>query len=281
MLTGAGANITVQVGDEGVLVVDTGAPGDSARILAAIAQLTGKPIRIVINTHGHADHVSGNEALARHGQWLVDNAPGNSGHAQAGPRVIAHERVLARMSAPTGVPSPVPFAMWPTETFFGADKEIFFNGEAIQLLHQPAAHTDGDLIVFFRRSDVVSAGDLFITTGYPVIDEERGGTVRGVIDGLNHLLDVTIPKDKQEGGTFVIPGHGRLTDEADVVEYRDMVTIVRDRVQDLVKRGRTLAEVKAAAPTLDYDGRYGVSDQFIEAIYREANGTSGAPGQGR
>jgi cyclase len=274
MLTGAGANITLQVGDEGVLVVDTGAPGSSSRILAAIEQLTKKPVRIVINTHIHPDHISGNEALAKVGQWFGDNAPGNFGLAQAGPRVIAHERTLARMSAPTGTPSPLPFAAWPTETFFGADKEIFFNGEAIQLLYRPAAHTDGDVFVFFRRSDVVSAGDLFVTTGYPAIDGERGGTVQGLIDGLNHILDVTIPKDKQEGGTFVIPGHGRLADEADVVEYRDMVTIVRDRVQDLMKQGRTPAQVKAAAPTLDYDGRYGSPDQFIDAIYREMSGAA-------
>jgi len=269
-LTGAGANITVQVGDEGVLVVDSGAPGTSDRVLAAIEQLTNRPVRIVINTHVHADHVSGNEALGAVGQWLGDNAPGNFGLPQSGPRVIAHERVLARMGAPTGLPSPVPFAAWPTETFFGADKELFFNDEAIQLLHRPAAHTDGDVVVFFRRSDVVSTGDLFVTTGYPLIDEERGGTVEGLIDALNHILGLTIPKDKQEGGTYVIPGHGRLADEADVVEYRDMVTIVRDRVRDLARQGRTLAQVKAARPTLDYDGRYGSPDRFIEAIYGEA-----------
>jgi glyoxylase-like metal-dependent hydrolase (beta-lactamase superfamily II) len=224
---------------------------------------------MVINTHVHADHVSGNEALGKVGQWFGDNAPGNFGLPQSGARVIAHERVLARMSAPTGAPSPMPFAAWPTETFFGADKEVFFNGEAIQLLHRPAAHTDGDVIVFFRRSDVVTAGDVFVTTEYPQIDEERGGSVNGLIAALNHILDLTIPKDKQEGGTYVIPGHGRLADEADVVEYRDMVTIVRDRVQDLVKKGRTLAEVRAARPTLDYDGRYGSPDQFVDVIYRE------------
>jgi cyclase len=270
LLTGAGANVTVQVGDEGVLVVDTGASGTSAALLATIQKLTDKPVRVVINTHVHGDHVSGNEALSRAGVWFGGNAPGNSGLAQSGPRVIAHERVLGRMSAPTGSPSPVPFRAWPTETFFSSDKELFFNGEAIQLLHQPAAHTDGDVIVFFRRSDVVSAGDLFLTTGYPLIDEERGGSVQGFIDGLNQILDVTIPKDKQEAGTYVVPGHGRLADEADVVEYRDMATIVRDRVRDLAQKGFSLAQVKAAGPTRDYDGRYGSPDRFIEAIYRES-----------
>jgi cyclase len=270
LLTGAGANVTVQIGDEGVLVVDTGEPGTAGAMLAAIEQLTSKPVRIVINTHVHGDHVSGNEALSQAGAWFGGNAPGNFGLAISGPRVIAHERVLGRMSAPTGAPAPMPFRAWPTETFFGPDKELFFNGEAIQLLHQPSAHTDGDVIVFFRRSDVLSTGDLFVTTGYPVIDGERGGTARGFIDGLNHILDVTIPKDKQEGGTYVVPGHGRLADEADVVEYRDMATIIRDRVTELATRGLTLAQVKAAGPTRDYDGRYGSPDRFIEAIYRES-----------
>jgi glyoxylase-like metal-dependent hydrolase (beta-lactamase superfamily II) len=189
-----------------------------------------------------------------------------------GPRIIAHESVLAAMSGRA------PSAAWPTETFFGEDKEIFFNDEAIQLLHQPG-HTDGDILVFFRRSDVVSAGDLFSTMTYPVIDLENGGSVQGAIDGLNRLLDLAIPRDKAEGGTYVIPGHGRVSDEADVVEYRDMLTIVRDRVQDLIEKGRTLEEVKAARPTLDYDGRYAAdsdqgwtTDRFVEAVYRDLSG---------
>jgi len=268
MLVGAGANITVQIGDEGVLLVDAGGKGTSEEVLAEIRRVTDKPIRLIIDTHADADHIGGNEAIAKAGKWLGGNAPGNSGLTLSGARVIAHERVLARMSAPSGQQAPRPFAEWPTETFFGADKEIFFNNEAIQLLHQPAAHTDGDVVVFFRRSDVVSAGDLFVTTTYPTIDAANGGGIQGLIDGLNRIIDLTIPKDKEEGGTYVIPGHGRLTDEADVVEYRDMVTIIRDRVQDLIRKGMTLAQVKAAAPTMDYDGRYGSPDAFIEAVYR-------------
>jgi glyoxylase-like metal-dependent hydrolase (beta-lactamase superfamily II) len=181
---------------------------------------------------------------------------------------------MTRMSAPTGQASPRPFGAWPNETFFGEDKEIFFNDEAIQLLYQPG-HTDGDVLVFFRRSDVVASGDLFQTTTYPMIDAANGGSVQGTINALNRLLDITIPKDKAEAGTYVVPGHGRLADEADVVEYRDMLTIVRDRIQDLIAKGTSLAEVKAAGPTRDYDGRYGAStgawttDQFIETVYRE------------
>ena len=269
MLSGAGANITAQIGDEGVLLVDTGATGLSDKVVAALRQLTDKPIRIVINTHVHPDHVGGNEPIAKIGQWFGGNAPGNFGLPTTSARVIAHEQVLTRMSAPVGQTAPSPFGAWPTETFFTADKELFFNGEAIQLLHQPAAHTDGDVIVFFRRSDVVSAGDLFTTTSYPVIDAKNGGTIQGFIAGVNHILDVTIPEDKEEGGTYVIPGHGRLADEADVVEFRDMATIVRDRVRDLVRKGMTLAQVKAARPTLDYDRRYGSPDAFLESLYRD------------
>jgi glyoxylase-like metal-dependent hydrolase (beta-lactamase superfamily II) len=272
MLVGAGSNIVVQIGDEGVLLVDTGARGTSDAVLAAIRRLTDKPIRILVNSSVDADHTAGNEAIAKVGKWLGGNAPGNFGLAVPGARVVAHERVLLRMSASpkprSGEGGPVPFGGWPTETFFTASKEIFFNNEAIQLLHQPSAHTDGDVVVFFRRSDVIAAGDVFTTTSYPVIDQSRGGSIQGVIDGLNHVIDVAIPKDKEEGGTYVIPGHGRLADEADVVEYRDMTTIVRDRIQALVRRGQTLDQVKAARPTLDYDGRYGPPDAFIEAVHR-------------
>jgi len=274
MLVGAGGNITVQAGDEGVLVVDTGLAARGDDVLAAIRRISDKPIRLVINTHVHSDHTGANETIARVGRSLGGNAPGNFGLALDSARVLAHEKVLRRMDAPTGEPAPRPFGAWPTETFFGDDKEVFFNDEGIQLIYQPG-HTDGDVMVFFRRSDVVSSGDLFLTSTYPVIDRQNGGGVQGVIDALNRLLDVTIPKDKAEGGTYVIPGHGRLSDEADVVEYRDMLTIVRDRVQDLIAKSRTLAEVKAAGPTRDYDGRYGATtgpwttDQFVEAVYRD------------
>jgi cyclase len=277
MLVVADANIIVQAGDEGVLVIDTGPGPRGADVLAAIRRISSKPIRIVINTHVHADHSGANETLAAAGRSLGRNAPGNSGLPLETARVLAHENVMKQMSAPTGEPSPRPFAAWPTETFFGEDKELFFNDEAIQLIHQPG-HTDGDVLVFFRRSDVVASGDLFTTLTYPVIDLQNGGSVQGVLDGLNRLLDITIPKDKQEGGTYVIPGHGRLSDEADVVEYRDMVTIVRDRIQDLVAQGKTLAEVKAARPTLDYDGRYGsttgewTTEKFVEAVFINLSG---------
>src|SRR5712691_10668243 len=272
MLVGAGGNITLQVGDEGVLLVDTSFEQMSDKVVAAIRSLSDKPIRYIINTHAHPDHVGGNAPIAKSGATI---AGGNMGvGANTGASILAHENVLNRMTAPTGQQAPTPAAAWPTDTYFTKKKELFFNGEAIEIIHQPAAHTDGDSLVFFRRSDVLSSGDLFGTITYPVIDLERGGNIQGIVDALNTILDITIPKDKQEGGTYVIPGHGRLCDEADVLEYRDMVTIIRDRIQDLVKKGMTLEQVKAARPTLDYDGRYGAktgpwtTDMFIDAVYR-------------
>src|SRR5262249_45204582 len=178
--------------------------------------------------------------------------------------------VLDAVSAPSGKQPAMPFGAWPTEGYPGDSKEVSFNNEAIQLFHQPAAHTDGDSIAFFRRSDVVVTGDIFVTTTYPVID--KGGSINGVIAGLNRIIDITIPKDWQEGGTMVIPGHGRICDEADVVEYRDMVTIIRDRIQDMIKKGMSLQQVQAARPTRDYDGRYGDPAAMIEAAYRELSG---------
>jgi glyoxylase-like metal-dependent hydrolase (beta-lactamase superfamily II) len=157
-------------------------------------------------------------------------------------------------------------------------KDLYFNGEAIEILHQPAAHTDGDSLVFFRRTDVVSTGDVFTTTGYPVIRPEDGGSIDGVIAALNRIIEITVPEEKQEGGTLVIPGHGRLCDEADVVEYRDMVTIVRDRIRSMVDMGMTLRQVQAAKPTADYDGRYGATsgrwttEQFVAAAYESLKG---------
>ena len=271
LVGGGGGNITVQAGDEGVLLVDTSVEQLSDNVLKAIRSVSTKPIRYIINTHVHADHVGGNAPIAKQGAMIEG---GNMGQPYRGAAILAHENVLHRMSAPTGQQAPFPTEAWPTDTYFTKKKELFFNGEAILILHQPSAHTDGDSIVFFRRSDVLSAGDLFVTTTYPVIDLERGGTIQGVIAALNNILDIAIPKDKQEGGTYVIPGHGRLSDEADVLEYRDMLTIIRDRIQDLVKKGSTLDQVKAARPTLDYDGRYGATAgswttaKFIEAVYR-------------
>jgi len=276
MLVGAGGNIAVQTGKDGILVVDTGLEQNADKVLETIRGMSKGTIRYIINTHVHPDHTGGNEKLRAAGKTIAGgNVVGNIGEsASEGAAIIAHENVMNRMSAPTGKQAPTPQGAWPTDTFFTPEKNLFFNGEGIEIRHQPNAHTDGDSIVFFRRSDVIVAGDLFTPGTYPIIDLQRGGNVQGIIAALNEIIRISIPADKQEGGTYVIPGHGRLCDQADVVVYRDMVTIVRDRVQDMVKKGMTLAQVKAAQPTLDYDPLYGsntgfwTTDMFVDAVYK-------------
>jgi cyclase len=275
LLTGAGANIAVQIGDTGVLVVDTGVAEMGDKVVAAIKKLSDKPIQYVLNTHVDSDHTGGNDTVRKAGLTYVGaNVTGNLTDAGVGAQIYAQDNVLKRMSAPTGVQASMPFGSWPTQTYLSGRRQMFFNSEPIEMIHQPAAHTDGDSLIFFRRSDVVVTGDIFLTTSYPIIDVDRGGSVQGEIDALNNILELAIPGYQDEGGTYIIPGHGWISDRPDVLEYRDMVTIVRDRVQAALKKGMSLEQVKAAGLTKDYDNRYsaksglGSAEKFIEAIYK-------------
>jgi glyoxylase-like metal-dependent hydrolase (beta-lactamase superfamily II) len=296
-----GPNITVSIGPDGVLMVDTGLATVSEQVLAAVRQLQqetatngvrdlhwgaetrssvrtildtnapSKPIRYIINTHAHTDHTGGNERIAKAGRTLTGgNVAGQLADAAEGAAIIAQQNVLERMSAQpaAGRPTP-PFDALPTDTFH-VDMKLshFFNGEGIHIMHQPAAHTDGDSVVYFRSSDVISAGDIFVTNTYPGVVLEQGGSINGEIDALNRILDLSIAEFRTEGGTMIIPGHGRLCDSADVAYYRDMVTIIRDRIQDMIKRDMTLDQVKAVRPTMDYDPRYGNGDGFVESVYK-------------
>ncbi len=280
MIAGAGGHIGVQVGDDGVVVVDAGSATRADASLAAIKKLTPRPIRYVINTSADPDHVGGNETLSKAGQTLF-TAPGSialPGNFLGGvASILSAEKVLERMSAPTGRASPFPVGAWPTETFDYPRKYMYLNGEGIEILHQPAAHSDGDVLVFFRRSDVVVAGDILDTTRFPVINVAKGGTINGEIAALNRLVELAIPSVpivSREAGTLVIPGHGRVCDQLDVVEYRDMVTIIRDRIRDSIKAGVTLDQIKAASPARGYTRRYGsdsgpwTTNNFVEAVYR-------------
>jgi glyoxylase-like metal-dependent hydrolase (beta-lactamase superfamily II) len=280
MIAGAGGNIGFQVGVDGVVVVDAGSAASADAVVAAIKKATPQPIRYIIDTSADPDRVGGNAKVAKAGQTLFT---GNGGAGIAAnflggaASILSAEQVLTRMSGPSGQASAFPVDAWPTETFNQPRKYMYLNGEGIEVFHMPAAHSDGDSIVFFRRSDVVVSGDVFDTRRFPVIDVAQGGSIQGEIDALQKLVDTAIPSVpivSREEGTLIVPGHGRICDQLDVVEYRDMVTIIRDRVRDLMKQGLTLEQVKAASPARGYTRRYGsdsgpwTTNDFIGAIYR-------------
>jgi len=269
MLVGQGGNITVQTGNDGILIIDTQYSELSGKILTAIRELSDGPIRHIINTHHHGDHVGGNANLKAAGFTPVGgNVGGDLGDAGEGARILAHENVLLNMAQDSDVDP----EMWPTLTYFTEKKDFWFNDEGVRVLHQPNAHTNGDSIVFFRKSDVITTGDAYITSFYPFIDMSAGGTINGFIDAANAIIDLIIPVYGQDGGTLVIPGHGRLSDIGDVINWREMLTIVRDRIRDMKGRGMTLEEVLAARPTRDYDPRWAgerifSTENFVTSVY--------------
>ena len=273
LVSKAAANVTLQFGLDGVLLVNSATPELSDAIYAEIRRHSDQPIRIIINTDAHAENVGGNERLARKLGGDAADRPAVGLGSIAGALIYAHENVLRDVGQSVKGKPAMPADAWPDETYFGAETELYFNGEAVKLFYEPAAHTDGDSIVYFRRSDVISTGDIYNTEAYPVIDAAHGGSIGGVIDALNHVIQIAVPAAQQENGTLIIPGRGRLCDEADIVEYRDMLTIVRDRVRHWKEQGKTLAQIQAARPTSDYDGRYGATAgtwataDFVAAVF--------------
>ena len=292
------SNIAVQVGPEGVFLVDAGTEDVSDKVLQAIRVLSKGPINYIVNTTADIDHYGGNAKLGSAGQnptiapqGLGGRVTGGGGADQqgggnnpnalrpSGAIVFSHENTLNRLSAPTGQEAAAPFAQWPTSTFFTPIKTVFYNDEPVELKYAANAHTDGDVMVFFRRSDVIASGDVIDTLGYPMIDLKRGGGIAGALDALNEIIEMTVPRFNQQGGTKVIPGHGRILNEADVVEYRDMNTIIRDRVKLGIDKNLTLDQIKKMGPTLDYDGLYSrpgwTGEMFVEAIFNDLRRPAG------
>ena len=259
MLTGAGGNVTVQAGDEGVLVVDTQFAPMAPKLLEAIRKISDKPIRYIVNTHVHPDHSGGNEAMAK----------------AHGATIVGHENVLKVMSAPKDGSTSDRFRQGPgahPQTTYTDRRTIRFNGEDIDLIHVPTAHSTGDTLVHFRGSNVISGGDVFAITRYPVVDFDGGGRVTGMINGLNMMIAASDPA-RVKARTYFVPGHGRLCDREDVIKYRDMSVVIRDRVQGMIKKGMTQAQIIAAKPTAEYEPMYGATtglgatDLFIEDLY--------------
>src|SRR5215510_12139951 len=278
MIAGAGGNIGVQIGSDGIVLINSGAASGTDRVLSALKQLTDLPIRYIINADAGADFVGGNEKLAKAGYTIFTNALGNPAALQAmtggGASILSHDSVLRRMAA---AKPPYAANAQPNEAFFTSRKAIRMNDEGIEILYQPAAHSNADSFVLFRSSDVVVAGDVIDMTRFPAVDLANGGTIQGEIDALNKLIDLTIaptPFIYNDVGTYVIPGHDRLCQQMEVVDYRDMVVLVRDNVAELMKQGKTLDQIKAARPALPYETRYGsqtgpsTTNAFIEAIYK-------------
>jgi hypothetical protein len=311
MLVVDGQNVAASVGRDGVLVVNTGAAHMTEKLQAALKDLAtrtqaqattsscagancpaawgwaspyintvisapapARPLRYIINTSAAAENIGGNEKLATSGFFpRVQGFGAAVTNVGRGAAIVAHENVLNRMSS--AAPK-IPAVAQPTDTYFDELHKLpeYVNGEAVIVYHAPAATTDGDSIVFFRHSEVISAGSLYSTVSYPVIDIAKGGSIDGVLKGLNKILDLAVAEYRAQGGTWVIPGRGRLSDTADVASYRNMIHMIRDRVQDMIKKGMTLEQVKAARPTMDFDRRYGSStgpwttEMFVEAVYR-------------
>jgi cyclase len=272
LIAGAGGNIAAQVGDESILLVDTGYAQMAPKVIAAMRKLSSKPLRTIINTTLMDSHTGANGLLVKQGFLIDNNGPGLGGRPNEA-ILIGHANLPAIMTEIGR--DKIPVERWPPSTYPGKSKDLFSNDEPVVILHVPHGVTDGDSMVWFRKSDVIVTGEIMNEASFPYIDVEHGGTINGILDGLNTVLEITVPKHNQEGGTMVIPGYGRIGDEHDVLEYRDMCTIIRDRVQNAMKKGMTLQQIKALKPSLtyEYEPRFNrdpawTAEMFVEAIYK-------------
>lgn len=267
MLTVDGFNLVVCLGDDGLVVIDTGPEARAEEVLAAIRKVSDAPIRYLVNTSAGRSSNGGNEVIAKAGKAF------SIGTLGATAPTIAHQNALLRMLAEPGQNHPAEAI--PSEIFSRRVRSAHLNGQAIQAIWEPDAHTDGDIVVFMRRSDVIVTGAIFDSTGFPDIDLEHGGTIQGEINALNDILNNmavgTTPLVEQQGETLIIPARGPLSNKDDLVNYRDMVTIVRDRVQDGIGRRQSIAQIIAADPLQGFRNRYAESPEaaqrFIRSVY--------------
>ena len=282
VIFGAGGNVTVHVGEDGVMLVDSGSEPMAEKTLEAVRAITKAPIRMIINTSADPEHVGGNDKVGAAGIAINPDNFSDQEHAT----VLAHENVLQRMSVPKNRnEKPAPTALWPTETFTSKYRSFYVNNEAVQVIRQLGAVSDGDVLVHFRRADVIATGDVVDLRHFPVIDAAKGGSIQGELEALNRLLDLTVPPMPlvlKAGRTLVVPGHGRVSDYGELVDYRDTVATIKDIIEDMVKKGMTLEQVKAANPTAGYRKRWGsdsgpwTTDMFVEAIYNGLKNTKPA-----
>lgn len=242
-LEGQGGNVGVLVGDDGVLMIDDQFAPLSEKLLTAIRALSNKPIRLLVNTHVHGDHTGGNENFGKMG---ID--------------IVAHDNVRVRLARGVNNAPPSPAAALPIVTY-GDKMSVHLNGETITIGKLPPAHTDGDSYIHFANADVIHAGDVFRTVGYPGVDVGNGGTVRGTIEALQALVDMAGPNTK------ILPGHGVVSTREDVAAFRDLTIELQKRFTDLIRQGMTLEQVVAAKPTADLDAKYGSPERLIPAFY--------------
>ena len=256
-LEGNGGTIGVLTGPDGVLMVDSQFAPLTEKIVAAIKQVSDRPIRFMINTHVHGDHTGGNENLGKMGVTLLS-------------REALRNRLAHPSPGANGQPgTPAPPAALPMITYDGP-VTIHMNGEDVQLIPVPAAHTDGDTMVKFPVADVIMTGDFFRSLGYPNIDRANGGSLKGMLDGLNKIIEISGPQTK------IVPGHGETVNRTAIVAHRDMIMAIRDKVAPMVQRGMTAEQVAGAKPTADYDGKVpGVGttgERFVGQLYAELKG---------
>lgn len=248
-LEGAGGMIGVLAGPDGVFMVDSQFAPLTEKIVAAIKAINPGPIRFMVNTHIHPDHTGGNENLGK-----------------LGVTIMARDQLRARLA---GGQRPAPAAALPTITY-NAPVTMNMNGEAVQLIPVPAAHTDGDTMIYFPTADVIMTGDFYRAVGYPFPDRNNGGSFKGLIDGLNAIISLAKPTTK------IVPGHGPTVDKNAVAAHRDMAIAVREKVATLVKEGKTVEQVLAAKPTADLDGKVDPggtsSERFLRALYADVGG---------